>query len=1545
MYRAYYHQKVWGAIIVAVVALVGVIFALQSDVLARDGIFSLPARAPEAPLPAPVDVPLVQQVGLPLDKEGPDQVNVLEVLTYTLTFTNTTGQTLDGVIITDTWTTKSQKYDRGGNPPLAEYNGNYQVSGVTVNFFTYTINTALRRGEATWILGPITPGVVGTIVFTMGVPDLLQPQGAPVVVGPSSIENSAAITTSTPGVRTGDDIVGSSVVGPVLELRKSFSTETGLSGGEHLGRIVTYTLQLKNLNRADSMPAVNIRISETLPSGLDFLTAWAAVPGVITGYESASRVISWVFPSTFALQPAETTYVTFSVRVSLDAPINQDIRNDKANCKAIADGMPFPITCASNVSLRALAPQYKVVQTSAPPNDPVQTYPNRPITYTVYIYNPYRDPVVNGAALDVLPPTFRFITMVNGPMPTTVETNTVLWTGLNIPGDGVISFTFRAWVGADTPVNINCNNKDYWNVMTTTLNGRVFMDDRMAQVWVVPQIKVSKSVAPNLQRPGETVVYTITLENRGNTDIPGPIIITDTLPEYFRFVRMVSSPPPGNPQVHLTDTNKIWWTDVPGVPAGAKISFSFEVQVDGAVDTSYNNSVSGLSPHTSICNLWTAGVKIDSPMEYRKEAIPPAPIPIVQGESFTYVFTQGNSSSVYAYTIDRFVDQLPDKFYANGQNSYIYEINPPFTLQPEWGNYWQHSFTVTVIGDRAGSAWCDNLGNPSKQTIYQEKGRFGVHTVSPDVLWLNRERASPVFILPHVSLGQEFYPNPAGFSNTVTVTLWLTNNLRTPPQDVTGVTVTYQLPAGFAYLGEVEGTPPPSVSGPYYTWSGITVTQRGTAAIRFRIRAPFQQGDFTHRAWARSVSQPEICIPMSKATLSVRPGVVLTKRPNLTSIGPYGVVEYTLDVENQTGASLGRVRITDTLPLGFQYVQHISGPSPISTSPPIWEVDLGPAGTSQAKVTIRFQVRTFTLVGDWYNMVDGIHPTTYVTRTTNYEDKVKLYVASGIGLFKTVEPTRTVAGEPVVYTITFYNGSDTALRNVRLTDTLPSGFTYAEMINGSTPVMTSPVVVWDLGNVAKGAQVVLSFRTATDPQLPRGFYYNRVVGRAEKAVSPYDPVLVPDTGETAPVYVQGLPTVERTKVVTPESVMAGERVTYTIYLFNEDPEMARTVRLTDTLPPSVTFVSVLPPTPSPVMTAPLVWDNIPVGAQQTVTLQFVAEVDYLARSGTYYNRLDAAVDGRALPPLAQLAPLNVSEIPRLDVQVSVDDGRLWVGEGDLLTYTVMVTNANEAGVSVEDTVVTVTLEPSDYLTVAGEGWTEEFPGVWVYPVGSLAAEGVFSAPLYVEVGTGIPPDYMTISTTAEVEYRTAGPVIEEKRANNRAVDIDILRGPDLVVTDLRWEPLRSSPGRPVTFYVTIRNQGTEGVYQRWDGSSDSHWLFIVELYAKGSMFTPAGPPQDVFDHAGGYCADAACSQTRYPHLAWPGGLAAGEERTLSFVTTLPVDTYRIYVQADVTWLGSQPWGQSFGLIREAIETNNVYDGGTMGVENYQVFLPLVLRNR
>ncbi|MFN3762457.1 MAG: hypothetical protein ACK4WK_04550, partial [Anaerolineae bacterium] len=967
---------------------------------------------------------------------------------------------------------------------------------------------------------------------------------------------------------------------------------------------------------------------------------------------------------------------------------------------------------------------------------------------------------------------------------------------------------------------------------------------------------------------------------------------------------------------------------------------SFWATVDGNPNENLPNQVWGYSPDTSICKRSGASVRVDSPFRYTKTANPNV---VVQGENFQYGVQFWNVSSLRDYQIDAFTDTLPAGFSSGGSSQVSHIITPPFTLARNGSTVWAYTFTVSVIGGGTGTAWCDDLFEEGKRTKWQNKNTFGIHTTDPNAQWWNSEQAGPVYVYPHVSLVPVANPHPVGLGGLFTVTLYLTNHIRSPAMPVTLTTVNYQLPAGFQALPGEGPTPPDECANQICVWRNRVLPASGNLTLHLRARAPFTLTSFTSSAWAYPEDM-SLCVPKGKLDIRVVRGVELKKTPRVKQIGPLGTLEYILEATNLTGGPAYNVRITDTFEGGFQYVETTSGRQPVSTSPLVWEIPyLGPVGSEANKETIRFRARSGILLGYWYNWVDGVSPSTYVTRAPNYEDDVKVFVISGIGLCKVAGPETVEAGESVVYTITLYNGSEYDLRNIRITDTLPTGFTYAGMVSGPSPAQTNPLVWITAGPLRKGDSLVLVFRATTNDQMPSGRYYNRVSGYAEKAVAPYDPVLIPDTGDTARVYVRGIPTVELAKRVAPQEVRAGGTVTYTVTLYN-DTDVPQTVRLTDTLPVSVTWTGMIEG-PAPVVTSPVVvWDAISVGVNQTVTLRFLATVDRLAPGGTYYNHLEGHIGSFALPPL-EAAPLTILEIPRVDAQVSIDDGRITAHPGDTLDYTVFFTNASP--ITIENVILTATLEPADYLSASGAGWTEVGGGVYTYFVGPLAPNQAGSAPLQASISPDIPDRFWTVTATVEIGYETAEEVVEENLQNNTDRDVDVLRGPDLVVTGITWEPAQPVAGRPITFSVTVKNQGVEAVTRRWDGSGQGeHWLFILELYAKGTGLS-ATPPADVFDHIGGYCADTACSTTRYEFLGWPTGLQVAEERTVPFVVTLPEGTYHLYAQADVTWPGNPPWGQSFGLIREAVEDNNIYAGGSVSVQKpiRYVYLPLVLRNR
>ena len=108
-------------------------------------------------------------------------------------------------------------------------------------------------------------------------------------------------------------------------------------------------------------------------------------------------------------------------------------------------------------------------------------------------------------------------------------------------------------------------------------------------------------------------------------------------------------------------------------------------------------------------------------------------------------------------------------------------------------------------------------------------------------------------------------------------------------------------------------------------------------------------------------------------------------------------------------------------------------------------------------------------------------------------------------------------------------------------------------------------------------------------------------------------------------------------------------------------------------------------------------------------------------------------------------------------------------------------------------------------------------------------------------------------------------------------------------------------------------------------------------------------PVDVFDHVGGWWSDASRTEERLPYMCVAAGLSAGSEDICTFTITdvVHADDYHVYVQVDVSFddqIG-EPWGHDYGIVREAIESNNITAYGIISVGGPQVYLPVITKNR
>jgi uncharacterized repeat protein (TIGR01451 family) len=430
---------------------------------------------------------------------------------------------------------------------------------------------------------------------------------------------------------------------------------------------------------------------------------------------------------------------------------------------------------------------------------------------------------------------------------------------------------------------------------------------------------------------------------------------------------------------------------------------------------------------------------------------------------------------------------------------------------------------------------------------------------------------------------------------------------------------------------------------PVYAWDLGQVPKGASKEVVFEVQVGYDaiSGTYYNRIEGDS---PTALIPgvdeaaPVKVDSSVLPGVFLNKTVVPTQTVNGGQVIYAITLLNQRIEVLEDARITDTLPAGFLYHHMLSGPDPVQESPLVWEVPQLGAGGSQELVfqaVVGFDVVT----GTYLNQIHAYSPYAIILGMGQMAPvEVEATVRPDDVLYKAVSPAQTMSGDVVTYTVTLDNRWPQALDDVRITDTLPAGFSYHHKVSGPDPVQESPAVVWDLGQLAEGGGQELVFQAQVGYGVVTGTYSNTVEAASSSA-------MIPDVGQMAPVDVE-VPQwfVLLDKTVFPTQTVTGDTVTYTVTLSNPDGIPFASVRISDTLPAGFSFEHMLSG-PQPVQESPVVvWELAPF-AVEGQELVFRARVGSGVVTGTYSN----TVEGYS--PWASIAAIETAP-----VEVRVGEG-------------------------------------------------------------------------------------------------------------------------------------------------------------------------------------------------------------------------------------------------------------------------------------------------
>src|SRR5262249_40370730 len=182
---------------------------------------------------------------------------------------------------------------------------------------------------------------------------------------------------------------------------------------------------------------------------------------------------------------------------------------------------------------------------------------------------------------------------------------------------------------------------------------------------------------------------------------------------------------------------------------------------------------------------------------------------------------------------------------------------------------------------------------------------------------------------------------------------------------------------------------------------------------------------------------------------------------------------------------------------------------------------------------------------------------------------------------KTDSPDPVVAGTNLTYTISFVNSGPSDAQTVTVTDGLPTGTTFVSAaVNSGTGWSTSAPAVGATGNVVFSKATTALSETATftivvhvAANVANGA---TITDSATAASATVDPTPGNNTG-TATTAVITRADLAVTKSDSPDPVIAGTNLTYTLSLTNNGPSDAQGVVLSDVVPIGTTFVSASAP--------------------------------------------------------------------------------------------------------------------------------------------------------------------------------------------------------------------------------------------------------------------------------------------------------------------------------------------------------------------------------
>jgi uncharacterized repeat protein (TIGR01451 family)/fimbrial isopeptide formation D2 family protein len=988
------------------------------------------------------------------------------------------------------------------------------------------------NGRVTCSAGDLVPGEWFGVLINVRVPTT--------ITDGTRVTNTATITTST-NVLAGSVLTATE---PTL-LRQAINNPTdltiskrvtpasvtaGLSGGNR----VTYTINITNTGVATTTA---VQVTDFYPQNFTLLSATTSLPitraqcsngGVCVIDElgiGASAVITLVFSV-----PASVVTGTYTNTAHVSSA-SQDV--NLANNTA-----SVPVTVLNSVTLQ--------IAKSAAPNPAT---PGGSLNYTIRITNTGPSDATNVTVSDTLPAGFTPDVILSSQggcsaFPCNLGTlapNAHAWVTINgriaasVTSAGQISNTARV-TSTQTPAAV-----------TATVTPTIAL---VADVGVTKQ-------APANALPGQTIVYTLTVRNLGPS-VATATRVTDTLPVSVTFTGATAG---------CTHASGVVGCDLGALSAGAVQTIRITATV-----------AANVYPGTSLENTATITTTSSDPNLLNNDAVADTTVlaaanvtinktqvtanPITAGGLVTYTITINNTGPGMARAVD-VKDHLPSGM----------------TLERiEASNGGVCGGTVCQFGDlllnetRTMTVAARVASHVTAASLTNTAGVYSVDDATPGLASVTTNIATGA----DVAVTKVDLNDPVGPTEELLYQIVVVNN---GPSDAQNVVVTDTLDSNVTFINASSGCAP-SGGAVVCTTDALAANTSASYLLAVRVRDVATGTILTNSVVVTTTtSDPAPANNSAVVTTTVQQEFGPTADVGIVKSGSSSVaagqnVTYTLTVTNAGPQAATNVRVLELAPAGTTVVSMIaSNPDDVNEY-----CSLGGAcylGTvysgATAVITVVLRVNSDYAGASLVNSAqvsadqrDPVQSNNYSSVTTTVSQSADLAVA------KTSLMNPAHAGQEILYQIIVTNTGPSDARNVVITDTLPVGTTYS----GSSVFCTESggVVRCEVGDVAAGATKSALIQVRASSGLVNGATVTNVV-RTSSATA--DPVGGNNAYTTTTTVNQPSGSVVDLTIAknATASVIAGERVTYTLVITNNGPATATAVSVVDALPTGVSFVS------------------------------------------------------------------------------------------------------------------------------------------------------------------------------------------------------------------------------------------------------------------------------------------------------------------------------------------------------------------------------------